>query len=144
MTDIFVERSGFYQWKYAKLWVGNGSFESCQLDFETEAVKTSNENLLSWQACLRTDTHTCRYGLTRTHTGARSIAHTDYSQSPWECLDKWHFHMLKVTNEIGLVSIYLDTARLWWRGGSHRYETLVTSGWKTSLYNCWGIYGCSH
>lgn len=38
----------------------NRSFESCQLDLETQATKTSNENLLSWQACVHTDTHTHR------------------------------------------------------------------------------------
>lgn len=50
----------------------NRSFESCQLDLETQAMKTSNENLLSWQACVHTDMHTRRH----------EHRHTDYSQSP--------------------------------------------------------------
>lgn len=37
------------------------SFESCQLDLETQAMKTSNENLHSWQACVHTDMHAHRY-----------------------------------------------------------------------------------
>lgn len=35
----------------------NQSFESWQLDLETQAMKTSNENLVSWQACAHTDMH---------------------------------------------------------------------------------------
>lgn len=45
----------------------NMSFESCQLDLETRAMKTSNENLLSWHACV--------------HTDMQIQTHTDYSQS---------------------------------------------------------------
>lgn len=36
----------------------NLSFESCQLDLETQATKTSYQNLLSWQACVHRHTHT--------------------------------------------------------------------------------------
>lgn len=100
----------------------NRSFESCQLDLETEAMKTSNENLLSWQACVHADMHTRRY----------RHRHTDYSQSPWECLDKWHFHMLKVNNEIAVVSINLGTLQLLRYKGSRQYKTLLTSSWKTT------------
>ncbi len=39
----------------------NRSFESCRLDLETQAMKTSNENLLSWQACVHTDIRTRKY-----------------------------------------------------------------------------------
>lgn len=39
----------------------NTSFESCQHDLESQAMKTSNENLLSWQACVHTDMHTRTY-----------------------------------------------------------------------------------
>ncbi len=46
----------------------NRSFESCQLDLETQAMKTSNENLLSWQACVHTDVLTRGYRHTHTHT----------------------------------------------------------------------------
>lgn len=59
----------------------NHSFESCQLDLETEAMKTSNENLLSWQARLHTDAHTCKY------------RHRLFTTPPQVHLDKWYFHM---------------------------------------------------
>lgn len=36
----------------------NRSFESCRLDLETQAMTTSSENLVSWQA----DVHTRRHG----------------------------------------------------------------------------------
>lgn len=49
----------------------NRSFESCQLDLETQAMKTSNENLLL--ASMRPR----RYA----HADMDTDAHTDYSQS---------------------------------------------------------------
>ena len=51
----------------------NTSFESCQRDLESQAMKTANENLLSWQACVHTD---------MAHAHVWTQTHTDYSQSP--------------------------------------------------------------
>lgn len=52
---------------------GNRSFEGCQLDLGTPAMKDSNENLLRWQACVHTD---------------NACMQITYSQSPREGLDK--------------------------------------------------------
>lgn len=63
MTDVFVMLSGMiFTGESMQIYEDdNRSFESCQLDLETQAMKTSNENLLSWQAFVHTDMHTCRY-----------------------------------------------------------------------------------
>lgn len=63
MADVFVMLSGMIFTGESMQIYGddNRSFESCQLDLETQAMKTSNENLLSWQACVHTDMRTCRY-----------------------------------------------------------------------------------
>lgn len=63
MTGVFVMLNGMILTSKSMQNYGahNRPFESCQLDLETRAMKTSNENLLSWQACLRTDMHTCKY-----------------------------------------------------------------------------------
>lgn len=45
---------------------GNRSFEGCQLDLGTPAMKASNENLLCWQARVHTDNARTQ---TSTHTG---------------------------------------------------------------------------
>lgn len=43
----------------------NRSFESCQFDLESQAMKTSMK-IYSWQACVRADMHTRTW--TQTHT----------------------------------------------------------------------------
>lgn len=68
MIGAFVMLSGMmFTGETMQIYRGdNRPFESCQLDLETQAMKTSNENLLSWQACVYTDMHTRRYRHRRT------------------------------------------------------------------------------
>lgn len=112
-------------------------FASCQLDLETQAMKTSNENLLSWQACERTDMHTCTHADIDTDT---QIIH-----SPAESFDKCQFHMLKVKNEITVMNIHLGTPQLLWQRSSHQYEALHTYFRLINLQVLYrGIYARAH
>lgn len=80
----------------------NRSFESCQLDLETQAMKKKNPPMKIYFLGKLVYTETC------THAGRETRTHADYTHNPPEsALDKWHFHMLKVTSEIAVVSINL-------------------------------------
>lgn len=61
MIAAFVMLSGMmFTGESMQIYGGdNRSFESCRLDLETQAMKTSNENLLSWQCtCTHADMDT--------------------------------------------------------------------------------------
>lgn len=84
-------------------------------------MKTSNENLLSWQACVH------RYAQTHIDTDTHRLF-----TIPLRALRQMAFSHVKGHKWNSLVSINLDPLQLQWQREVHQYETLQTSGWRTT------------
>lgn len=103
----------------------NQSFQSCQLGLETQPMKTRNENVVSWQGCVHTDMHTCRYTDTDTQ-GLTTILLWAQRQIAFLHIkgQNWHSFWKEAVN--------LRTLQL--LKGGHQYKTWITSDWITSRW----------